>query len=119
MLFCICFSLWRYKRRQKKNKKRRRENYKTNSKKESARAKSKRESAKAPIDIYLDSVKETDQNLQKKVIAEHLKNESAGGNKLSSISAPKTVNEDLVRSYLKDIEKVPILSNEQEIKLFR
>ena len=41
-------------------------------------------------------------------------------NKLSSISALKTGNEvDLVRSYLRDIGRVPLLTHEQEITLGR
>ena len=48
------------------------------------------------------------------------KKESVEGNKLSSISAPKTIDKTLLRrSYIRDIENVPILSNEQEIILFR
>jgi len=41
-------------------------------------------------------------------------------NKLTSISALKTGNEvDLVRSYLRDIGRVPLLTHEQEITLGR
>ena len=41
-------------------------------------------------------------------------------NKLNSITALKTGNEvDLVRSYLRDIGRVPLLTHEQEITLGR
>ena len=41
-------------------------------------------------------------------------------NKLSSIASLKTGNEvDLVRSYLRDIGRVPLLTHEQEITLGR
>ena len=41
-------------------------------------------------------------------------------NKLASIASIKTSNDvDLVRSYLRDIGRVPLLSHEQEITLGR
>ena len=46
--------------------------------------------------------------------------ESLIENKITTISALKTGNEvDLVRSYLRDIGRVPLLSHEQEITLGR
>ena len=46
--------------------------------------------------------------------------ETLSDNKLSSISSLKASNDvDLVRSYLRDIGRVPLLSHEQEITLGR
>ena len=46
--------------------------------------------------------------------------EAISENKLASIASIKTSNDvDLVRSYLRDIGRVPLLSHEQEITLGR
>ena len=49
-----------------------------------------------------------------------MSSETLSENKLSTISHLKTNNDvDLVRSYLRDIGRVPLLSHEQEITLGR
>ena len=49
-----------------------------------------------------------------------MSSETITENKLSSISSLKASNDvDLVRSYLRDIGRVPLLSHEQEITLGR
>ena len=49
-----------------------------------------------------------------------MSSETLGENKLASISSLKASNDvDLVRSYLRDIGRVPLLSHEQEITLGR
>ena len=46
--------------------------------------------------------------------------ETLSENKLAAISSLKATNDvDLVRSYLRDIGRVPLLSHEQEITLGR
>jgi len=47
-----------------------------------------------------------------------MSSETISENKLASISSLKASNDvDLVRSYLRDIGRVPLLSHEQEITL--
>ena len=49
-----------------------------------------------------------------------MSSETLSENKLSAISSLKASNDvDLVRSYLRDIGRVPLLSHEQEITLGR
>ena len=49
-----------------------------------------------------------------------MSSETISENKLASISSLKAANDvDLVRSYLRDIGRVPLLSHEQEITLGR
>ena len=49
-----------------------------------------------------------------------MSSETLSDNKLTSISTLKASNDvDLVRSYLRDIGRVPLLSHEQEITLGR
>ena len=49
-----------------------------------------------------------------------MSSETLGENKLASISTLKASSDvDLVRSYLRDIGRVPLLSHEQEITLGR
>ena len=49
-----------------------------------------------------------------------MSSETLSENKLASISSLKAANDvDLVRSYLRDIGRVPLLSHEQEITLGR
>ena len=49
-----------------------------------------------------------------------MSSEAITENKLSSIASIKASNDvDLVRSYLRDIGRVPLLSHEQEITLGR
>ena len=49
-----------------------------------------------------------------------MSSETLSENKLGTISSLKTSNDvDLVRSYLRDIGRVPLLSHEQEITLGR
>ena len=49
-----------------------------------------------------------------------MSSETLGENKLASITSLKVSNDvDLVRSYLRDIGRVPLLSHEQEITLGR
>ena len=49
-----------------------------------------------------------------------MSSETLSGNNLSTISSLKASNDvDLVRSYLRDIGRVPLLSHEQEITLGR
>ncbi len=49
-----------------------------------------------------------------------MSSETISDNKLSTISSLKASNDvDLVRSYLRDIGRVPLLSHEQEITLGR
>ena len=49
-----------------------------------------------------------------------MSSETIGENKLTSIANIKASNDvDLVRSYLRDIGRVPLLSHEQEITLGR
>ena len=49
-----------------------------------------------------------------------MSSETINENKLASISSIKASNDvDLVRSYLRDIGRVPLLSHEQEITLGR
>ena len=50
----------------------------------------------------------------------YMSSETTGENKLTSIASIKSSNDvDLVRSYLRDIGRVPLLSHEQEITLGR
>ena len=49
-----------------------------------------------------------------------MSSETLSENKLATISGLKATNDvDLVRSYLRDIGRVPLLSHEQEITLGR
>ena len=49
-----------------------------------------------------------------------MSSETLNENKLASIASIKSSNDvDLVRSYLRDIGRVPLLSHEQEITLGR
>ena len=55
-----------------------------------------------------------------KTIFTFMSSETLSENKLASISSLKAANDvDLVRSYLRDIGRVPLLSHEQEITLGR